>query len=104
MEKQEPVVVVEDVVGIRQIGNTGASQHVDILGADGVNCACWSPVASISWKIDEGHKTVGAEIVTTDYGDHVSSCGTIKGPRAKIERLLEKLGYATLLKEEVEVR
>jgi len=104
MGKQEPVVVVEDVLGIREVGKVGGvSQRVDILGADSVNHPCWSSLSSIVWKIDEGRDKVSAEITTTDHGNFVASQGTITGQRAKLERLLEKLGYATLLEKEVEV-
>lgn len=99
METQAPVVV-KDVIGIRQVGDKGFSQHLDIIGSDGTNRRCWSSVESLVWDIKEDRKTVEALIVTTDHGDFVTSQGTITGPLEKVMRFLEKLGYATLLEEE----
>ncbi|MFA6436728.1 MAG: hypothetical protein WC242_01250 [Candidatus Paceibacterota bacterium] len=66
---------------------------------------CYCVIEESVWQIDESKSVIDATVVEERdqrCKDKFLVCKSqivFSGPRAKLERLLEKLGYATLLEE-----
>jgi len=109
MKEQRPEVqeaCISDVlaISIREPKRAWEPICTHVIGADESEVYCWfCEFKDIRWHIDETKSVVDADIrmecKRNDKNEpYVSKSSIIlSGPRAKLEILLEKFGYATLL-------